>query len=140
MGGCKIKKHTAKELNMKDMASKMKNGGCGGGDKGKEGRKAPKEGKKDVFLKCTICLGLQPSLKSMEIHHESKHANKVAWNPKLYETEETTEKTDEKTDEKNYEAAIKYYQMIPASSEDSFAGLLGQARSYRSSRRSKELY
>ena len=122
MGGCKIKKHTAKELNMKDMASKMKNGGCGGGDKGKEGRKAPKEGKKDVFLKCTICLGLQPSLKSMEIHHESKHANKVAWNPKLYETEETTEKTDEKTDEKNYEAPEGEYYEDDLKGEDEEKG------------------
>jgi len=98
MGGKKIQHHTAKELAMKDKHAKMKNGGAGGGEDGKLGRKAPKEGKKDIFLKCTICMTLQPSIKSMEIHHESKHA-KIKWDPSLYDEKKDDEKTDEKTDE-----------------------------------------
>ena len=51
----------------------MKAGGRGGGEEGKEKRKAPKEGKKNVFIACKICFTEQPSLKSMQIHYESKH-------------------------------------------------------------------
>ena len=51
----------------------MKAGGRGGGEEGKEKRKAPKEGKKNVFIACKICVTEQPSLKSMQIHYESKH-------------------------------------------------------------------
>ena len=45
----------------------------GGGEEGKEKRKAPKEGKKNVFIACKICFTEQPSLKSMQIHYENKH-------------------------------------------------------------------
>ena len=58
---------------MKDHEAKMRQGGRGGGAEGKEKRKAPKEGKKNVFITCSICFTQQPSLKSMEIHYESKH-------------------------------------------------------------------
>lgn len=74
-GKAKPTKHTTKEINAKHHAAKMKNGGMGGGAEGKEKRKAPKEGKSDVHtkLKCVKCLALQPSIKSMMIHYESKH-------------------------------------------------------------------
>ena len=51
----------------------MRRGGRGGGAEGMEKRKAPKEGKKNIFIKCSICLVEQPSIKSMSIHYESKH-------------------------------------------------------------------
>ena len=72
-GKAKPAKHTAKEIAMKDHEAKMRQGGRGGGAEGKEKRKAPKEGKKNVFITCSICFTQQPSLKSMEIHYESKH-------------------------------------------------------------------
>ncbi len=72
-GKAKPQKHTAKEIAMKDHEAKMRQGGRGGGAEGKEKRKAPKEGKKNVFITCSICFTQQPSLKSMEIHYESKH-------------------------------------------------------------------
>ncbi len=89
MGGKKIQHHTAKEIDLKHKAAKMKAGGKGGGNDGKDKRKAPKEGKKDVFIKCSICMSMQPSLKSLEIHHESKHA-KIKWDPSIYQTVEDT--------------------------------------------------
>ena len=72
-GKAKPQKHTAKEIAMKDHEAKMRKGGRGGGEEGKEKRKAPKEGKKNVFINCTICFTQQPSLKSMQIHYENKH-------------------------------------------------------------------
>ena len=72
-GKAKPQKHTAKEIAMKDHEAKMRKGGRGGGEEGKEKRKAPKEGKKNVFIACKICFTEQPSLKSMQIHYESKH-------------------------------------------------------------------
>ena len=72
-GKAKPQKHTAKEIAMKHHEAKMKAGGRGGGEEGKEKRKAPKEGKKNVFINCSICFTAQPSLKSMQIHYESKH-------------------------------------------------------------------
>ena len=71
-GKAKPQKHTAKEIAMKDHEAKMRQGGRGGGAEGKEKRKAPKEGKKNVFITCNICFTQQPSLKSMEIHYENK--------------------------------------------------------------------
>jgi hypothetical protein len=58
---------------MKHHEAKMKKGGRGGGLEGMEKRKAPKEGKKNIFIKCNICFIMQPSLKSMQIHYENKH-------------------------------------------------------------------
>ena len=72
-GKAKPAKHTAKEIAMKDHEAKMRQGGRGGGAEGREKRKAPKEGKKNVFITCSICFTQQPSLKSMEIHYENKH-------------------------------------------------------------------
>ena len=72
-GKAKPQKHTAKEIAMKHHEAKMRAGGRGGGEEGKEKRKAPKEGKKNVFIACKICFTEQPSLKSMQIHYESKH-------------------------------------------------------------------
>ena len=72
-GKAKPQKHTAKEIAMKDHEAKMRKGGRGGGEEGKEKRKAPKEGKKNVFINCSICFTQQPSLKSMQIHYENKH-------------------------------------------------------------------
>ena len=43
------------------------------GEKGKEKRRGPKEGKKNVFIKCIIFFTGQPSLKSIQINYESKH-------------------------------------------------------------------
>lgn len=72
-GKAKPTKHTTKEINKKHHDAKMKAGGTGGGSEGIAKRKAPKEGKKDIFLKCEKCLMLQPSMKSMAIHYENKH-------------------------------------------------------------------
>ena len=72
-GKAKPQKHTAKEIAQKHHEAKMKAGGRGGGEEGKEKRKAPKEGKKNVFIACKICFTEQPSLKSMQIHYENKH-------------------------------------------------------------------
>ena len=55
------------------MKQKWKKGGRGGGEDGLEKRKAPKEGKRNIFIKCSICFTMQPSVKSMGIHYESKH-------------------------------------------------------------------
>ena len=72
-GKAKPQKHTAKEIAMKAHEAKMKKGGRGGGEDGLEKRKAPNEGKRNIFIKCTICFTMQPSVKSMGIHYESKH-------------------------------------------------------------------
>ena len=72
-GKAKPQKHTAKEIAQKHHEAKMRAGGRGGGEEGKEKRKAPKEGKKNVFINCSICFTQQPSLKSMQIHYENKH-------------------------------------------------------------------
>lgn len=72
-GKAKPQKHTAKEIAKKDHEAKMKKGGRGGGLEGIEKRGAPREGKKNIFLKCNICFTMQPSIKSMQIHYESKH-------------------------------------------------------------------
>lgn len=74
MGGkAKPTKHTAKEIAGKHHAAKMKAGGCGGGLDGRAKRTAPKEGKRDIFIKCEKCFVMQPSLKSLMIHYENKH-------------------------------------------------------------------
>ena len=103
MGGkAKPTKHTAKEIAMKHHEAKMKKGGRGGGQEGKDKRNAPKEGKRDIFLKCEKCFLMQPSLKSMQIHYESKHP-KESWEEalKLYDKSSAEEnKLDE--DGQNY--------------------------------------
>ena len=95
MGGkAKPTKHTAKEINKKHHDAKMKAGGMGGGAEGIKGRKAPKPGKKDVMIKCEICMTMQPSLKSMQIHYESKHP-KDDWE----KAEQIYEKLQEESEE-----------------------------------------
>lgn len=107
-GKAKPTKHTAKEIAMKHHAAKMKAGGTGGGLDGKAKRTAPKEGKKDIFIKCEKCFLMMPSLKSMQIHYESKHP-KENWTEaeKIYNKEasagSTTDKPLEQMIEENYE-------------------------------------
>ena len=96
MGGKKIQHHTSKEIAMKINASKMKNGGAGGGENGKDGRRAPKEGKKNIFIKCEKCFIMQPSIKSMQLHYEGKHP-KETWDPAMYAKEEVQEETTSNT-------------------------------------------
>jgi len=110
MGGkAKPTKHTAKEIAAKHHASKMKNGGRGGGQDGIEKRSAPKEGKRDIFLKCEKCLLMQPSLKSMQIHYESKHP-KESWENalKIYDKKDEDEITDLPTYENNNDDEEEY--------------------------------
>ena len=104
MGGkAKPTKHTAKEIAGKHHEAKMKNGGRGGGAEGIDKRKAPKEGKRDIFLKCEKCLLMQPSLKSMSIHYESKHP-KEDWEKAILlytKSEEEQNKKNLELDSKN---------------------------------------
>ena len=106
MGGkAKPTKHTAKEIAMKHHAAKMKAGGTGGGADGKDSRKAPKEGKRNIFLTCGKCFSQMPSLKSMQIHFENKHP-KENWEEaeKLFKKEEVlAEANIEQYIEANYE-------------------------------------
>ena len=101
-GKAKPAKHTAKEIAMKDHEAKMRQGGRGGGAEGKEKRKAPKEGKKNVFITCSICFTQQPSLKSMEIHYENKHPKenwedaKVDYEKQIVENVEAAKEQREK--------------------------------------------
>lgn len=110
-GKAKPTKHTTKEINAKHHAAKMKNGGMGGGADGKEKRKAPKEGKSDVHnkLKCVKCLALQPSIKSMSIHYESKHP-KEDW--------EAAQVQYLKDEEENNNVEIKKYNNYQEYKED----------------------
>jgi len=105
MGGkAKPTKHTAKEIAMKHHEAKMKKGGRGGGLEGIEKRNAPKEGKRDIFIKCEKCFLMQPSLKSMEIHYENKHP-KESWEDalKIYDKQEDENKNGNKNFNKDYD-------------------------------------
>ncbi len=105
-GKAKPTKHSAKEIAMKHHEAKMKKGARGGGADGKDKRAAPKEGKRDIFLKCEKCFLMQPSLKSMQIHYDSKHP-KENWEEavKIYDkkNEEETEKQEAEQYNNNYE-------------------------------------
>lgn len=104
MGGkAKPTKHTAKEIAGKHHAAKMKAGGCGGGIDGRLKRTAPKEGKKDIFIKCEKCFVMQPSMKSMKIHYENKHP-KEDWNSveKFYLTQSGENIEEEEKKEYTY--------------------------------------
>ena len=103
MGGkAKPTKHTAKEIAGKHHAAKMKAGGCGGGMDGRLKRTAPKEGKKDIFIKCEKCFVMQPSMKSLAIHYESKHP-KEDWSvaEKFYLGQQKEEEMEEEKKEFN---------------------------------------
>jgi hypothetical protein len=105
MGGkAKPTKHTAKEIAMKHHESKMKKGGRGGGQDGIEKRNAPKEGKRNIFIKCEKCFLMQPSLKSMEIHYESKHP-KESWADalKIYNKQEEDQNQNQAQEDNDYE-------------------------------------
>ena len=105
-GKAKPTKHTAKEIAAKHHAAKMKAGGTGGGLDGKAKRTAPKEGKKDIFIKCEKCFLMQPSLKSMQLHYENKHP-KENWEAaeKMYNKKDESQSnlTPEQELEQNYE-------------------------------------
>lgn len=104
MGGkAKPTKHTAKEIAGKHHAAKMKAGGCGGGLDGRMKRIAPKEGKRDIFIKCEKCFVMQPSLKSMMIHYENKHP-KEDWNAveKIYQAQNKDDTEEEKKEYNDY--------------------------------------
>ncbi len=107
-GKAKPTKHTAKEIAMKNHESKMKKGLRGGGLEGQQKRTAPKEGKKDIFLKCEVCFTMQPSLKSMQIHYENKHA-KVDWN-KVVSSYSKEEEVEEKKEEVTYKSYYNYQE------------------------------
>jgi hypothetical protein len=107
MGGkAKPTKHTAKEIAGKHHAAKMKAGGCGGGIDGRVKRTAPKEGKKDIFIKCEKCFVMQPSFKSLKIHFENKHP-KDDWDAveKLY----LAQQKDDNVDEEKKDFDDEYY-------------------------------
>ena len=69
----KTQKHTAAEIASKHKAAKEAKGAAGGGSGGAETRK--NIGNK-ISAKCTICMSMQPNIKSMEAHYDSKH-NKI---------------------------------------------------------------
>lgn len=106
-GKAKPTKHTAKEIAGKHHAAKMRAGGTGGGLDGKAKRIAPKEGKKDIFIKCVKCFTMQPSMKSMSIHYENKHP-KEDWAAaeKMYAAE-NKEETDS-SEKNNYNQFNNY--------------------------------
>ena len=93
-GKAKPAKHTTKEINRKHHAAKMKNGGCGGGEGGAVGRKAPKEGKTDPHKPCVLCLTAVPGLKSMAIHYAGKHP-KEDWEKAILIYQPVDEKEEE---------------------------------------------
>lgn len=64
-------KHTAAEIASKHKAAKHRAGAAGGGSEGAEKRKIA-GGK--ISKPCEICKAILPSVKSMEIHYESKHS------------------------------------------------------------------
>ncbi len=71
----KTQTHTAKEIAAKHAAAKAAAGGVGGGAALANQRKAA--GAK-VAVFCEICKSVQPNMKSMEAHYDSKHA-KEPW-------------------------------------------------------------
>ena len=78
-GKAKPKKHTAKEINNKIKAATAN---MGGGKSGLEDRKGGKAG--HAKLICYICMQNAPDLKSMKLHHESKHS-KITFDESKYE-------------------------------------------------------
>merc|ERR1711939_104659 len=68
-------KHTAKEIASKHAAAKAAAGGAGGGGKMADARK---DAGSKVSVKCILCMTIQPNIKSMEAHFDSKHA-KLKW-------------------------------------------------------------
>ena len=66
----KTQKHTAKETAQKHKLAKEANGGAGGGSNGAENRKIACQ---KSSVNCIVCRTLLPSMKSLEIHYDSKH-------------------------------------------------------------------
>lgn len=75
MGKAKPAKHTTREINMK-IAEATTN--KGGGKDGLQDRLGGKAG--HAKYSCHICKQTAPDLKSMQMHHESRHP-KEAWEP-----------------------------------------------------------
>ena len=75
----KTTNHTAKELAAKVKASTQN---AGGGSAGITDRKGGKAGH-SKFL-CYICKQQAPDLKSMKLHHDSKH-DKIPWDEARYQ-------------------------------------------------------
>lgn len=69
MGKAKPAKHTSAELSKKARDALINKGG---GNAGKADRLGGKTG--HAKYKCPICAQQAPDLKSMELHHESKHS------------------------------------------------------------------
>jgi len=66
----KTQKHSAAEITAKHKAAKEAKGAAGGGNAGAEKRK--NAGAK-ISATCEICMSMQPNIKSMEAHYDSKH-------------------------------------------------------------------
>eukprot|EP00924_Labyrinthula_sp_SR-Ha-C_P015825 maker-scaffold_4-snap-gene-10.58-mRNA-1 protein AED:0.23 eAED:0.23 QI:128/1/1/1/1/1/2/898/100 len=77
----KTQKHTTKEIQGKVKAAKEKRGAAGGGGAGAAKRN---EAKAKASVPCDICKVIQPSLKTMQIHYDSKHS-KLAFPAATYE-------------------------------------------------------
>lgn len=75
MGKAKPAKHTSAELKAKQFAATVNRGG---GQVGLADRKGGKAG--HAKYKCPICAMQAPDLKTMQMHHESKHS-KLPWEP-----------------------------------------------------------
>lgn len=75
MGKAKPAKHTAAELSKKAKDALINKGG---GNAGKADRLGGKAG--HAKYKCPICAQQAPDLKSMQLHHDSKHS-KVPFDP-----------------------------------------------------------
>ncbi|KAK9816706.1 hypothetical protein WJX72_003986 [[Myrmecia] bisecta] len=75
MGKAKPAKHTASELAAKAAAALTNKGGGKAGLKDRLGGEVG-----HAKFKCHICNLQAPSIKSMEMHHESKHP-KLPWEP-----------------------------------------------------------
>ena len=69
MGKAKPAKHTAAELKKKEKDATTNKGG---GNAGKADRLGGKTG--HAKYKCPICAQQAPDLKSMQLHHDSKHS------------------------------------------------------------------
>lgn len=67
----KTQKHTAREIAGKVKAAKERNGAAGHGSVGQAAREAARF---KSSVPCEICKAIQPSMKTMAIHYESKHA------------------------------------------------------------------
>lgn len=73
MGKAKPAKHTAAELKAKAFAATVNRGGGAAGIADRKGGRAG-----HARFKCPVCAMQAPDMKTMQIHHESKHP-KLPW-------------------------------------------------------------